>query len=199
MISGVTALTKGKGRRRIVIGISGASGAIYGIRLLELLKNTDIETHLVVTRSAQITIAQEEGRKISEVVALADVHYGSEDIAAAISSGSFHTVGMIVAPCSMRSLGEIATGSTTSLLTRAADVTLKERRRLVLLVRETPLHLGHLRSMVAATEIGAIISPPVPAFYTKPKTIDDIVNHTLGRALDLFDIDLGLVKRWKDD
>lgn len=192
-------MTKGKGRRRIVIGISGASGAIYGIRLLELLKNTDIETHLVVTRSAQITIAQEEGRKISEVVALADVHYGSEDIAAAISSGSFHTVGMIVAPCSMRSLGEIATGSTTSLLTRAADVTLKERRRLVLLVRETPLHLGHLRSMVAATEIGAIISPPVPAFYTKPKTIDDIVNHTLGRALDLFDIDLGLVKRWKDD
>jgi 4-hydroxy-3-polyprenylbenzoate decarboxylase len=199
MISGVSALTKGKGRRRIVIGISGASGAIYGIRLLELLKNTDIETHLVVTRSAQITIAQEEGRKISEVVALADVHYGSEDIAAAISSGSFHTVGMIVAPCSMRSLGEIATGSTASLLTRAADVTLKERRRLVLLVRETPLHLGHLRSMVAATEIGAIISPPVPAFYTKPKTIDDIVNHTLGRALDLFDIDLGLVKRWKDD
>lgn len=192
-------MTKGKGRRRIVIGISGASGAIYGIRLLELLKNTDIETHLVVTRSAQITIAQEEGRKISEVVALADVHYGSEDIAAAISSGSFHTVGMIVAPCSMRSLGEIATGSTASLLTRAADVTLKERRRLVLLVRETPLHLGHLRSMVAATEIGAIISPPVPAFYTKPKTIDDIVNHTLGRALDLFDIDLGLVKRWKDD
>lgn len=182
-----------------MIGISGASGAIYGIRLLELLKNTDIETHLVVTRSAQITIAQEEGRKISEVVALADVHYGSEDIAAAISSGSFHTVGMIVAPCSMRSLGEIATGSTASLLTRAADVTLKERRRLVLLVRETPLHLGHLRSMVAATEIGAIISPPVPAFYTKPKTIDDIVNHTLGRALDLFDIDLGLVKRWKDD
>lgn len=192
-------MTKGTDRRRIVIGISGASGAIYGIRLLELLKNTDVETHLVVTRSAQITIAQEEGRKISEVVALADVHYGSEDIAAAISSGSFHTVGMIVAPCSMRSLGEIATGSTASLLTRAADVTLKERRRLVLLVRETPLHLGHLRSMVAATEIGAIISPPVPAFYTKPKTIDDIVNHTLGRALDLFDIDLGLVKRWKDD
>jgi 4-hydroxy-3-polyprenylbenzoate decarboxylase len=199
MISGVTALKKDKSRRRIVIGISGASGAIYGIRLLELLKDADIETHLVVSRSAQITIAQEEGRKISDVTALADVHYGSEDIAAAISSGSFHTMGMIVAPCSMRSLGEIATGSTTSLLTRAADVTLKERRRLVLLVRETPLHLGHLRSMVAATEIGAIISPPVPAFYTKPKTIDDIVNHTLGRALDLFDIDLGLVKRWKDD
>jgi flavin prenyltransferase len=191
--------TKQPGRRRIVIGISGASGAVYGIRLLELLQGSDIETHLVVSRSAQITIAQEAARKIAEVCALADVHYGAEDIAAAISSGSFATLGMIVAPCSMRSLAEIATGATTSLLTRAADVTLKERRRLALLVRETPLHLGHLRAMVTATESGAIICPPVPAFYNKPETIDDIVNHTLGRVLDLFDIDLGIVKRWKQD
>jgi 4-hydroxy-3-polyprenylbenzoate decarboxylase len=185
--------------RRIVIGISGASGAIYGVRLLELLKDTDIETHLVISRAAQITIAHEIGRKISEIAALADAHYGSEDIAAAISSGSFKTLGMIVAPCSMRSLGEISTGVTTSLLTRAADVVLKERRRLVLLARETPLHLGHLKSMVAVTEMGAIISPPVPAFYSRPKTLEDIIDHTLGRAMDLFDIDLGIVKRWKDE
>jgi 4-hydroxy-3-polyprenylbenzoate decarboxylase len=186
-------------RNRIVIGISGASGAIYGIRLLELMRMANIETHLIMSPSAQITIAHEEQRKISEVTALADFSYGHNDIAAKISSGSFKTLGMIVAPCSMRSLGEISTGSTSSLLTRAADVTLKERRRLVLMVRETPLHLGHLRSMVAATEIGAIISPPVPAFYSRPKTIEDIVDHTLGRVLDLFDVDLGIVNRWKDD
>jgi 4-hydroxy-3-polyprenylbenzoate decarboxylase len=191
-------MSQRKSPKRIVVGISGASGAIYGIRLLEVLKKTDIETHLVLSRSAQITIAQEERRKISDVTALADVHYGAEDIAAAISSGSFHTLGMIIAPCSMRSLGEIATGITSSLLTRAADVTLKERRRLVLLTRESPLHLGHLRAMVAASENGAIICPPVPAFYAMPKTIDDIVNHTVGRALDLFGIDLGIVKRWKE-
>ncbi len=158
-------------RKRLIIGISGASGAIYGIKLLELLKATDIETHLIVSRSAQITIAHEAGWKIADVTALADIHYGIDDMAAAVSSGSFRTVGMIVAPCSMRSLSEIAVGVTTSLLTRAADVTLKERRRLVLMVRETPLHLGHLRSMVAATEAGAIIAPPVPAFYNKPRSL----------------------------
>jgi 4-hydroxy-3-polyprenylbenzoate decarboxylase len=185
--------------RRIVIGISGASGAIYGVRLLELLKDTDIEMHLVISRAAQITIAHEIGRKVAEVTALAHVYYGSEDIAAAISSGSFKTLGMIVAPCSMRSLGEISTSVTTSLLTRAADVVLKERRRLVLLVRETPLHLGHLKSMVSVTEMGAIISPPVPAFYSRPKTVEDIIDHTLGRAMDLFNIDLGIVKRWKEE
>lgn len=184
--------------KRIIIGISGASGVIYGIRLLELLKNTDIETHLVISRSAQITIAQEDHRTISEVTALADMHHKAEDISASISSGSFQTIGMIVAPCSMRSLSEIAVGSTTSLLTRAADVTLKERRRLVMMVRETPLHLGHLKSMVAATEIGAIICPPVPAFYTRPSTIQDIVDHSVGRVLDLFGIDAGIVKRWKE-
>jgi 4-hydroxy-3-polyprenylbenzoate decarboxylase len=184
--------------RRLIVGISGASGAIYGIRLLELLRETDIETHLIVSRSAQITIAHEEKRKIADIMALANVHYGADDIAAAVSSGSFRTLGMVVAPCSMRSLSEIASGVTSSLLTRAADVTLKERRRLVLMVRETPLHLGHLRSMVAVTEAGAIIAPPVPAFYNNPRTIDDIVQHTLGRVLDLFDIDLGIVARWKD-
>ncbi len=183
--------------RRLVIGISGASGAIYGIRLLEILRDTDIETHLIISRSAKITIAHEDNRKISDITSMATVHYGAEDIAAAISSGSFQTMGMIIAPCSMRSLGEIATGNTTSLLTRAADVVLKERKRLVLLARESPLHLGHLRAMVAATEIGAIICPPVPAFYNKPATIQDMVDHTLGRALDLFDIDAGIVKRWK--
>ncbi|MDR3414313.1 MAG: UbiX family flavin prenyltransferase [Formivibrio sp.] len=184
-------------KQRIVIGISGASGAVYGVRLLELLKDTDIETHLVISRAAQITIAHEMRRKIAEVTALADVVYGSDDIAAAISSGSFKTMGMIIAPCSMRSLGEISSGVTTSLLTRAADVVLKERRRLVLMVRESPLHLGHLKLMVAATEMGAIISPPVPAFYAQPKSVDDVVDHTVGRVLDLFDIELGVVKRWK--
>ncbi|HQT64819.1 MAG: hypothetical protein B7Z75_06630 [Acidocella sp. 20-57-95] len=184
-------------KQRIIIGISGASGAIYGVRLLELLKDTEIETHLVISRAAQITIAHELRRKIAGVTALADVVYGAEDIAAAISSGSFKTLGMIMAPCSMRSLGEISSGVTTSLLTRAADVVLKERRRLVLMVRESPLHLGHLKSMVAATEMGAIICPPVPAFYAQPKSVDDIVDHTVGRALDLFDIELGIVKRWK--
>ncbi len=187
-----------KNGRRLIVGISGASGAIYGIRLLELLRDTDIETHLIVSRSAQITIAHEEKRKIADIMALANVHYGADDIAAAVSSGSFRTLGMVVAPCSMRSLSEIASGVTSSLLTRAADVTLKERRRLVLMVRETPLHLGHLRSMVAVTEAGAIIAPPVPAFYNNPRTIDNIVQHTLGRVLDLFDIDLGIVARWKD-
>jgi flavin prenyltransferase len=184
--------------RRIVIGISGASGAIYGVRLLEVLNETDIETHLVVSRSALITLAQEEKKKLSDVIALANVHYGSEDMAAAISSGSFRTLGMVVAPCSMRSLGEIASGVTASLLTRAADVTLKERRRLVLMARETPFHLGHLRSMVTVTEMGAVVCPPVPAFYSQPTSIQDIVDHSIGRVLDLFDIDVGIVKRWRE-
>jgi 4-hydroxy-3-polyprenylbenzoate decarboxylase len=184
--------------KRIIIGISGSSGVIYGIRLLELLKNTDIETHLVISRSAQITIAQGDHRTVSEVTALADIHHKAEDIGASISSGSFRTIGMIVAPCSMRSLSEITVGSTTSLLTRAADVTLKECRRLVMMVRETPLHLGHLKSMVAATEIGAVICPPGPAFYTRPSTIQDIVDHSVGRVLDLFGIDAGIVKRRKE-
>jgi len=182
--------------RRLVVGISGASGIIYGVRLLQVLRGTGIETHLVMTRSAEITLAYELPMKVAEVQALADVVYPIQDIGAAISSGSFKTMGMIVAPCSIRSVSEIATGVTSNLLSRAADVALKERRRVVLMVREAPLHVGHLRTLTQAAEIGAIILPPVPGFYALPKTVDDIVDHTVGRALDLFDIDLKLVKRW---
>ncbi|MEQ9125866.1 MAG: UbiX family flavin prenyltransferase [Alphaproteobacteria bacterium] len=184
---------------RLVVGISGASGVVYGARLLELLQGSEIETHLVMTKSAEITLAYELDRKVREVKELATKVYGPDDIAAAISSGSFKTLGMIVAPCSIRSLSEIAYGQTTHLLTRAADVALKERRRLVLLLRETPLHLGHIRAMAAATEAGAIVMPPVPAFYARPQSIEEMVDHTLGRALDLFDIDIGAVRRWGED
>jgi 4-hydroxy-3-polyprenylbenzoate decarboxylase len=182
--------------KRLIVGISGASGVIYGIRTLEVLRRLGIEAHLVMTRSAQVTLGHETALKPAEVQALAGVAYRVDDIGAAIASGSFQTMGMIVAPCSIRSLSEIATGVTSNLLTRAADVVLKERRRLVLMVRETPLHLGHLRSMVQATEIGAVIMPPVPALYAKPATIDDLVDHGVGRALDLFGIETGLVRRW---
>jgi len=185
-------------RKRIVVGISGASGAIYGIRLLQLLRTLDIESHLVMSRSAMVTLGCETDLKPADLHALADHHYSNNDIGAAISSGSFRTAGMIVAPCSVKSLSEIATGVTCGLLTRAADVVLKERRRLVLMVRETPLHLGHLRSMTQVTEIGAIVMPPVPALYTRPQTIDDIVDHSVGRVLDLFGIDNPLVRRWGD-
>lgn len=185
------------GARRLVIGITGASGVAYGVRALELLRRAGIETHLVMTRSAALTIAYELDRTIEQVKALASVVHPVGDVGASIASGSFRTDGMLVAPCSMRSLAAIATGNCDNLLTRAADVTLKERRRLVLLVRETPLHLGHLRNMVAVTEMGGIVAPPVPAFYAKPASIADIVEHTVGRALDLFGIDTGL-KRWKE-
>ncbi|MEL0016397.1 MAG: UbiX family flavin prenyltransferase [Rhodospirillales bacterium] len=185
--------------RRLIVGISGASGVIYGVKLLELLKTTDVETHLVMTKSAEITLAYEMDMKVSKVKALATKVYGPDDIAAAISSGSFKTEGMVVAPCSIRSLSEIAYGQTTSLLTRAADVALKERRRVILLLRETPLHLGHIKSMAAATEAGAIVMPPVPAFYARPKNIDEMVEHTIGRALDLFGIETGSVRRWGED
>lgn len=182
--------------RRLVIGISGASGVVYGVRLLEVLLKTDIETHLVVSKSAEMTLAYETGRKLAELHEMADHVHAAQDLGAAISSGSFKTIGMIVAPCSIRSLAEIAWGTTTTLLTRAADVVLKERRRLVLMVRETPLHLGHLRAMVAAAENGAIILPPVPGFYALPQSVADIVDQSVGRALDLFDIETDLVKRW---
>lgn len=184
--------------QKLVIGISGASGTIYGIRLLELLRNTPIETHLVMSRSAEVTAAYETDMKIAAIRALADVAWRQEDIAASISSGSFRTMGMIVAPCSIRSMSEISSGVTSTLLTRAADVMLKERRRLVLMVRETPLHTGHLRTMTQLSEMGAIIAPPVPAFYSKPQSLMDMVDHTIGRVLDLFDIDIGIVRRWKD-
>ena len=184
---------------RLIVGISGASGAVYGIRALETLRAAKIETHLVLTKTAAMTIAYETDLTLAQVKKLADVVHANEDLGAAVSSGSFKTLGMIVAPCSMRSVAEIAYGNTTTLLTRAADVQLKERRRVVLLAREAPLHLGHLRALTQAAEIGAVIVPPVPAFYSRPKTIDDIVNHTVGRALDLFGIETKLVKRWGED
>jgi 4-hydroxy-3-polyprenylbenzoate decarboxylase len=185
-------------RKRLIIGISGASGVIYGIRLLKLLQETGIETHLVMSRSAEVTVAHETDMKIAAIRDLADVTYKQEDIGASISSGSFKTMGMIVAPCSVRSASEIANGVTSTLLTRAADVVLKERKTLLLMVRETPLHLGHLRTLTALAEIGAIITPPVPAFYARPASLDDMIGHTIGRLLDHFDIELGTVRRWKD-
>ena len=183
---------------RLIVGISGASGIVCGVRLLEALRDARVETHLVMTRSAQVTLAHELPLKVAAVQALASVTHRVDDIGASIASGSFLTMGMVVAPCSIRSLSEIATGVTSTLLTRAADVVLKERRRLVLMVRETPLHLGHLRSMTQVTEMGAIVMPPVPAFYAEPATVDDIVNHSVGRVLDLFGIDNALVRRWQD-
>ena len=182
--------------QRLIVGMTGASGAVYGVRLLRLLKGSGIETHLVMSRSAKITLGQEMELGVPEVAALADVVHQVDNIGASISSGSFRTMGMVIAPCSIRSLAEIATGVTSSLLTRAADVVLKERRRLVLVVREAPLHLGHLRSMAAATELGAIVYPPVPAFYARPASLEQMVDHTLGRVLDLFDIENAAVSRW---
>jgi flavin prenyltransferase len=184
---------------RLVVGISGASGVIYGVRLLQMLRGLPVESHLVMTKSAEVTLAYETDMKVAQVKALADHCHNITDMAAPLSSGSFKTLGMIVAPCSVRSVAEIASGVTTSLLARAADVILKERRRLVLMVRETPLHLGHLRNLAAVTEMGAIIAPPMPAFYNRPKTLDDIVDHSLGRVLDLFELDTGKVKRWGEE
>ena len=186
-----------KHAQRLIVGISGASGTIYGVRLLQLLRHAEIETHLVMSKSAEMTLVYETDLKPKDVRALASVHYPVTDIGAAISSGSFPTMGMVIAPCSIRTMSEIASGVTASLLSRAADVVLKEKRRLVLAVRETPLHVGHLRSMLTLAEIGAVVAPIVPAFYNRPKTVDDIVNHTCGRLLDLFGIDAGVVKRWK--
>jgi 4-hydroxy-3-polyprenylbenzoate decarboxylase len=183
----------------LIVGISGASGAIYGVRLLEALRNAKVPSHLVVSKSAALTLKEECDLTVNQVRDLADVNYSNGDIGAAVSSGSFKTLGMVIVPCSVRTVSDIAYGTTDTLLSRAADVVLKERRRLVLVVRETPLHLGHLRSLTAATENGAIIMPTVPAFYHRPKTIDDIVNQTVGRCLDLFNIDSGLVKRWNPD
>jgi 4-hydroxy-3-polyprenylbenzoate decarboxylase len=183
-------------RPRLIVGISGASGSIYGIRLLALLRRLDVESHLVVSRSARVTLAHESELGIQALQAMADVNYGPEEIGAAIASGSFRTLGMVVAPCSIKTLSEIATGVTSSLLPRAADVALKERRRLVLMVRETPLHLGHLRSMAAVTEAGAIVYPPVPAFHAKPTSLEEMVDHTLGRVLDLFGLEAPGLRRW---
>ncbi|MBT5435638.1 MAG: UbiX family flavin prenyltransferase [Alphaproteobacteria bacterium] len=181
---------------RLIVGISGASGVILGVRLLQALAETPIEAHLVMTKTAEVTLAYETEIKPEAVRKLADKVYPVADLGAAISSGSFQTRGMIIAPCSVRTLSEIATGVTSNLLTRAADVVLKERRRLVLGLRETPLHTGHLRSMVAVSEIGAIVAPPLPAFYAKPQSIEEMVDQTVGRWLDLFQIETSLVRRW---
>jgi flavin prenyltransferase len=183
--------------RRLVIGISGASGAIYGVRMLEMLKTTDIETHLIMSKSAEMTLVYETDYKPKDVRAMASVNHPMADIGASISSGSFPTMGMIVVPCSIRTMSEIATGVTSSLMSRAADVALKEKRRVVLALRETPLHGGHLRTLTTLADIGAVIAPIVPAFYNKPRTVDDIINHTVGRLLDLFGIETKLVKRWE--
>jgi 4-hydroxy-3-polyprenylbenzoate decarboxylase len=185
--------------QRLIVGISGASGVVYGIRMLEALRALPVESHLVVTKAAEMTLAYETGLKAAQVRALADRSYPAGDIGAAIASGSFRTLGMVVAPCSVRSMSEIATGVTSGLLTRAADVTLKERRRLVLMLRETPLHSGHLRNLLALSEMGAIVAPPVPGFYARPGTVDDIVDHTVGRVLDLFGLDSGKVARWGEN
>jgi 4-hydroxy-3-polyprenylbenzoate decarboxylase len=187
------------GKTRLVVGISGASGVAYGIRLLEALKDLRIESHLVVSKPGQMTIGYETALTPKQVAAKADHVYAIDDIAAPIASGSFRTMGMIVAPCSVRSWSEIASGVTTSLLTRAADVTLKERRPLILMVRETPLHLGHLRTLTQLAEMGAIILPPVPAFYAEPKTISDLVDQMTGRMLDLLGLDWPDTKRWGED
>ena len=191
--------TGGKTPARLIVGISGASGTIYGVRLLVMLRKVGVETHLVMSKSAEMTLVYETDLKPKDVRALASVNYPVGDIGAAISSGSFPTMGMIVAPCSIRTMSEIATGVTSSLLSRAADVVLKEKRRLVLALRETPLHGGHLRSLTTLADIGAVVAPIVPAFYNRPQTVDDIINHTCGRLLDLFGIDTGMVKRWKGE
>jgi flavin prenyltransferase len=186
-------------QHRLIVGISGASGVVYGVRVLQLLRNAGVETHLVMSKTAELTFTYETTLKIADVKAIAHTVHDIGDMAASISSGSFRTSGMIVAPCSIRSMSEIATGVTTTLLTRAADVTLKERRRLVLMVRETPLHGGHLRTMATLSDLGAVIAPPVPAFYAKPESIEEMVDHTVGRMLDLFEIDVGIVRRWGED
>ncbi len=183
----------------LVVGVTGASGAAYGVRALDACRDMGIETHLVATRAAALTLKLETGLSLAALSARASKTYKPTDVGAAIASGSFRTLGMIVAPCSIRTMSEIATGVTSSLITRAADVTLKERRPLVLMVRETPFHLGHLRTMVALTEMGAIIAPPLPALYARPPSIEAMIDQSVGRALDLFGLDWTGVKRWGED
>ena len=186
--------------KRLIVGISGASGAIYGVRLLQVLRDVaDVETHLVMSQAARQTLSLETDYSLRDVQALADVVHDARDIAASISSGSFKTAGMVILPCSIKTLSGIVNSYTDTLVTRAADVVLKERRPLVLCVRETPLHLGHLRLMTQAAELGAVIMPPVPAFYHRPQTLDDVINQTVNRVLDQFDIDLpeDLFTRWQ--
>ena len=184
---------------RLIVGISGASGVSYGLRALDACRDLGVQSHLVMSRSAALTLAQETDLSVADVQARADVAHKAGDVGASIASGSFRTLGMVVAPCSIRTMSEIASGVTASLLTRAADVTLKERRTLVLMVRETPLHLGHLRTMVKLSEMGAVIAPPLPAFYAKPLSMADMVDQSVGRVLDLFGLSWQPVKRWGED
>jgi len=186
-------------RSPLLVGITGASGAIYGVRLLEMLRACNVEAHLIVSRAAQMTLAYETSMKLADLEQMASVVYPNSDLGAACSSGSFPTRGMVIAPCSIKTMSEIATGNTANLISRAADVVLKERRRLVLMLRETPLHIGHIRNMATVTEAGAIVYPPVPAFYALPKSIDEMVDHTLARVLDLFEIDTGKIRRWSGE
>lgn len=188
-----------KNSTRLIVGVSGASGALLARHALEALAAAGVETHLVVSKSAEMTIAYELGEKARDFAQLAARSYAASDVGAPISSGSFKTAGMLVVPCSVRTMSEIATGVTSSLLSRAADVTLKERRPLVLMVRESPLHLGHLRTLTALAEMGAIIAPPVPAFYAEPQSVDDMARQSVGRALDLFGLDCGFTRRWGED
>lgn len=189
----------GEGRPRLIVGVSGASGVVLGLRALDACRELGVESHLVFSRAAALTLSQETELSMADVNRRADVVHKIGDVGASIASGSYRTLGMIVAPCSVKTMSEIATGVTSSLLTRAADVTLKERRPLVLMVRETPFHLGHLRTMTALTEMGAVIAPPLPAFYAKPKSIEDMVDQAVGRALDLFGLEWKPVKRWGED
>lgn len=186
-------------RPRLVVGVSGASGVTYGLRVLEACQDLGVESHLIFSKAAALTLSQETDLALSDVQARADVAHRVGDVGASVASGSFPTLGMIIAPCSVRTMSEIATGVTSSLLTRAADVTLKERRPLVLMVRETPLHLGHLRTMVRLAEMGAVIAPPLPAFYARPTSLEEMVDQSVGRALDLFGLDWKPVKRWGED
>ena len=185
--------------RRLIVGISGASGALLGVRALDACRELNVESHLVLSRSAALTITQETDLSVADVAARADVVHKVGDVGASIASGSFRTLGMIVTPCSVRTMSEIATGVTSTLLTRAADVVLKERRTLVLMVRETPLHLGHLRTMAALAEMGAVIAPPMPAFYARPRSMAEMIDQAVGRALDPFGLDWAPVKRWGED
>lgn len=184
-------------KKQLIVAITGASGAIYGIKLLQELKSLNIESHLVISKSAGLTIKSETDYKVSDIIKLADHHYNVENIGACVASGSFKTLGMVVLPCSMKTMSEICTGVTSNLISRAADVVLKDRRKLILGVRETPFHLGHLETMCNLTKMGAIIAPPLPSFYINPKSIDDLIYHYLGRVLDLLDIENDLAVRWK--
>ncbi|MDO8380049.1 UbiX family flavin prenyltransferase [Phenylobacterium sp.] len=186
-------------RARLIVGVSGASGVAYGLRALDACRELGVESHLILSKAAALTIAQETDLSLADVQARADVVHKVGDVGASVASGSYPTLGMIVAPCSVRTMSEVATGVTSSLLTRAADVTLKERRPLVLMVRETPLHLGHLRTMVKLAEMGAVIAPPLPAFYARPASLEEMVDQSVGRALDLFGLAWRPVKRWGQD